>query len=70
VRTAIDGISVLGRNTQGVKLINLGEGQRLAGIERIVALNGDAEPGDLDDEDGGEPGVEDGGDSPAPASDD
>jgi len=45
VRTAVDGISVLGRNTRGVKLINLGEGQRLAGIERIVALDGDDESG-------------------------
>jgi len=56
VRTAVDGISVLGRNTWGVKLINLGEGQRLAGIERIIALNGDDEPGDDepgDDEAGG-----------------
>ena len=43
VRTSVDGISVLSRNTQGVKLINLGEGQRLAGIERVVALNGDSD---------------------------
>jgi len=43
VRTGVDGISVLSRNTQGVRLINLGEGQRLAGIERVVALNGDAD---------------------------
>ena len=41
VRTAVDGISVVGRHTQGVRLINLGKGQRLAGVERIVALNGD-----------------------------
>jgi DNA gyrase subunit A len=50
VRTGVDDISALSRNTQGVKLINLGEGQRLAGIERIVALNGDGdEDGDADD---------------------
>jgi DNA gyrase subunit A len=54
VRTAVDGISVLGRNTQGVKLINLGEGQRLANIERIIALNGDEDDGDADDEGTGE----------------
>jgi len=54
VRTAVDGISVLGRNTQGVKLINLGEGQRLANIERIIALNGDEADGDADDEGTGE----------------
>ncbi|EIC19349.1 DNA gyrase subunit A [Thiorhodovibrio frisius] len=46
VRTAVDGISLLGRSTQGVRLINLGEGQRLAGIERIVALNGDGDEGE------------------------
>jgi DNA gyrase subunit A len=43
VRTGVDGISVMSRNTQGVKLINLGEGQRLAGIERVVALNGNGD---------------------------
>jgi DNA gyrase subunit A len=41
VRTSVDGINVMGRNTWGVKLINLGDNQKLAGIERIVALNGD-----------------------------
>ena len=43
VRTGVDGISILGRNTRGVRLINLGEHQRLAGIERVVALNGGAD---------------------------
>ena len=57
VRTAVDGISLLGRSTQGVRLINLGEGQRLAGIERIVALNGDGDEGE-----GGENGED--GDPP------
>jgi DNA gyrase subunit A len=41
VRTAVDEISVVGRNTQGVRLIRLGEGERLTGIERIdEALEG------------------------------
>jgi DNA gyrase subunit A len=35
VRTPVDEISVVGRNTQGVRLIRLGEGERLVGIERI-----------------------------------
>ena len=35
VRTAVEGISVLSRNTQGVKLIRLAEDERLVGIERI-----------------------------------
>jgi DNA gyrase subunit A len=39
VRTAVDEISVQGRNTQGVRLIRLGEGgERLVGIERIESL--------------------------------
>ncbi len=42
VRTPVDEISVVGRNTQGVRLIRLDEGERLTGIERIESLNGDA----------------------------
>jgi DNA gyrase subunit A len=38
VRTTVDGISVQGRNTQGVRLIRLGEGERLVGIERVESL--------------------------------
>ena len=50
VRTTVDEISVQGRNTQGVRLIRLGEGERLVGIERVEGLEtgeGDpaAEPG-------------------------
>lgn len=48
VRTGVDEISILSRNTWGVKLINLGDNQRLAGIERIIALNG-ADDGDGED---------------------
>ncbi|MBX5460428.1 MAG: DNA gyrase subunit A [Steroidobacteraceae bacterium] len=35
VRTPVSEISVVGRNTQGVRLMRLGEGERLVGIERI-----------------------------------
>jgi len=44
VRTEVSGISVLGRNTQGVRLIRLDEGDTLAGLERIEAVEeeGDA----------------------------
>jgi DNA gyrase subunit A len=31
---------VQGRNTQGVRLIRLGEGERLVGIERVESLEG------------------------------
>jgi DNA gyrase subunit A len=40
VRTAVEEISVQGRNTQGVRLIRLAEGERLVGIERIESLDG------------------------------
>ncbi len=41
VRTPVSEISVVGRNTQGVRLIRLGEGERLTGIERIESLGDD-----------------------------
>jgi DNA gyrase subunit A len=60
VRTAVDGISVQGRNTQGVRLIRLGEGERLVGIERIESLDGaeeGAEAGETPDASANEPPV-------------
>ena len=36
IRTPVSEISVFGRNTQGVRLVNLNEGEKLAGLERIV----------------------------------
>ena len=41
VRTPVAGISEIGRNTQGVMLIRLGKGEKLAEIERIAHLGGD-----------------------------
>jgi DNA gyrase subunit A len=43
VRTTVEEISVQGRNTQGVRLIRLGEGERLVGIERVESLETSAE---------------------------
>jgi DNA gyrase subunit A len=40
VRTPVSDISVLGRNTQGVRLIRLSEGERLTGVERVESLDG------------------------------
>jgi DNA gyrase subunit A len=52
VRTGVDEVSELGRNTQGVRLIRLSEGERLVGIERIESLEGESaeesEPGESD----------------------
>jgi DNA gyrase subunit A len=41
IRTPVADISVFGRNTQGVRLVNLGEGEHLAGLERIVEIADD-----------------------------
>ncbi|MGH8149437.1 MAG: DNA gyrase subunit A, partial [Steroidobacteraceae bacterium] len=52
VRTGVDEVSELGRNTQGVRLIRLSEGERLVGIEHIESLEGEAAeesgPGETD----------------------
>jgi DNA gyrase subunit A len=53
VRTTVDEISVQGRNTQGVRLIRLDEGERLVGIERVESL--DAGEEDVGAELGAEP---------------
>ncbi len=59
VRTPVGDISVVGRNTQGVRLIRLDEGDRLTGVERVESLeNGEA----------GEPGEASGDEPPAPAA--
>jgi DNA gyrase subunit A len=39
VRTPVDDISVQGRNTQGVRLIRVEEGQRLVGVARIEPID-------------------------------
>ncbi len=36
VRTRVNEISVMGRNTQGVRLISLHDEEKLVGVERIV----------------------------------
>jgi DNA gyrase subunit A len=44
IRTSVKSIREMGRSTQGVTLINLGEGEKLAGLERVVETeeeNGD-----------------------------
>ena len=41
VRTPVDGVSVQGRNTQGVRLIRLDAGDRLVGLDRIISMGDD-----------------------------
>ena len=53
VRTAADEISLLGRNTQGVRLINLRDDESLVGVQRIVETEVDTEL-DTEDAQGGD----------------
>ncbi len=71
VRTSVDEVSVQGRNTQGVRLINLRGHEKLVGVERIeeqAAGNGagaaDAQPAAGDDAGAGEDAA--GGDDEQP----
>jgi DNA gyrase subunit A len=41
IRTKVSSIREMSRSTQGVTLINLGEGEKLAGLERVVETEGD-----------------------------
>ena len=43
VRTRVAEVSTMGRNTQGVKLINLTKGEKLIGMERIAETDEDEE---------------------------
>jgi DNA gyrase subunit A len=41
VRTPVEGIPVVGRNTQGVRIIRLGSQENVIGVDRIEGLSGD-----------------------------
>ena len=41
VRTPVGDVSIMGRNTQGVRLIRVESGQRLVGLARIESMDGD-----------------------------
>lgn len=43
IRTPVDDISIIGRNTQGVRLVSLGDNEKLAGLERIVDISDEDE---------------------------
>ncbi len=43
VRTTVADISIMGRNTQGVRLIRVDDGQRLVGLARIEAIEDEGE---------------------------
>jgi len=55
VRTRASEISVLGRNTQGVRLIRLDDGERLIGVEPVEPENGENGDGDEAEAEGDAP---------------
>ena len=62
VRTGVSEISIVGRNTQGVRLIRLDEGERLAGVEGVGLLA--TEEGEVVDETAVLPSADEAGESP------
>jgi DNA gyrase subunit A len=62
IRTAVAQIREMGRSTQGVTLIALSEGEKLAGVERILER-------DEEDSHGGNGNGGNGGSGEAPAAD-
>jgi len=67
VRISIDEVSSLGRNTQGVRLIRLGDEEKLVELERIDAADADVEGDEGEEAEGGDP--VDGADSTPDAPD-
>ncbi len=53
VRTKVQDVSVVGRNTQGVRLIKLGKGENLTQLEQVANMDGDDDEDELDE--GGNP---------------
>ena len=50
IRVPVKGISVLGRNTQGVRLINLDEGDKVTDVARVLAEDENGAAVDIGDE--------------------
>ena len=49
IRTRVAEVSIMGRNTQGVRLIGLGEGERLVGMDNIVETEDESEDSSSED---------------------
>ncbi|MCY4282970.1 MAG: DNA gyrase subunit A [Gammaproteobacteria bacterium] len=71
IRMKAGDVSVVGRNTMGVRLVNLNDGETLAGLERIVDYGGAPNNGDDsgDNGDDNEGGDSHGGDAQGTAGD-
>jgi DNA gyrase subunit A len=46
IRVTVSDISALGRNTQGVKLMHLGEDDRIVAVARVVSRQEEGEDGE------------------------
>jgi len=67
VRTRASEISILGRNTQGVRLIRLDDGERLIGVVPVEPEGGENGEGDDDAAEGPSPDAGTPAESPGPA---
>ena len=62
IRIPVAGISIVGRSTQGVKVFDTADGERVVSVEHIPDEGGDDEEGDVvidvqdDDQDNGDQG--------------
>jgi DNA gyrase subunit A len=43
IRTNMQNVRVIGRNTQGVNLFRLGEGEKVVGMDRVAEPSGDVD---------------------------
>jgi len=50
IRTQVSGISVIGRNTQGVKLFEVQDGETVAALARVVEVDTEAGEGEESDQ--------------------
>jgi DNA gyrase subunit A len=66
IRTPVEGIRETGRNAQGVRVMNVGEDERVVALEPISEGSGSAELGESAEGDGAE---NNGASEPAPAGD-
>jgi len=64
VRTRVDEVSLLSRNTQGVRLIKLRDGERMQGLERIEESADESVTRELANAEGDDEPVDDGSDLP------
>jgi DNA gyrase subunit A len=67
VRTRASEISVLGRNTQGVRLIRLDDGERLIGVEPVEPENGESDEGEVAADGDASPDAGPAAEAPTPA---